>query len=360
MKRTPMNADLYATEEKMMWRRRLWGYVAELAGGVSSVAILPGLGDYEIDVVRSLGVVEDRLHLIDHNAAIVAGHRKKRPGLGGTYGVPVARAFERMAARGVTLDAAHLDYCACISDTMLTELRHVGACPVMKHKGVIAVTALRGREVGSIKDRFDVANEYDEIAHPTRVWEEGADSSEEEWDGGPSGLQHTRRDTYRAAAIEEALNAGCGEAWYSSNGWRVYHFGAYRSGAGAQTMWWCVLARDRTYYVPRHGLQGPSYLHASEGWHWSGPTRAAYFGVRTPAPAATIEEHRNEHTRRMAWIEATGDSFPYPASLMLRRYGVSELLAIPDAEWFLLRGVGPHRLRAIKSQLEGLLAGSTT
>lgn len=285
--------EIYLNDAKMLWRRDLWSCVMGASRSkVNDVAIMPGDNGLEIGVLRSMGVPVDGIHLIDENAAIVATHRRKIPDLGGTYGVTVARAFERMAQEGVRLDAAHLDYCSNASDRVAAELAHVGRSGVIRPGGAVAITILRGRERGQVQERFDAAHALDEIRaeHDDSYLPDPVG-----WHSELDGLEPTWRDLYRGAWAGRQLKNGL--EGLGLNAVAIRH-GAYRSGVRAHTMYWVIFTVTRTddYAAYRAFPDRPMLgTFVTDGWVESDPNTPCWYQPRLRPQPLQPEQLRNHY-----------------------------------------------------------------
>lgn len=159
-------AATYQTEEKAHYRKRVWDgleYATSEAwlryttkrkrpsNGEAHVAILPGPTGLEIEHLLSRGYRQEHIHAIERNPAALAHFewtrqfpRVKR------YGVSVGRAFDRIAASGVRLAAANLDFCGNFSDEVIEDVRRAGRSGAFDHLSAVAVTLLRGREQAAL------------------------------------------------------------------------------------------------------------------------------------------------------------------------------------------------------------------
>jgi len=367
----------YTNDAKMLWRRELWGYIAQLVDlDWGRVAILPAKNGMELDVLRSFGVGDDQIHIIDKNPAIVATHRKRTPTLGGTYGVTLARAFEIMAARQMVIQAAHIDLCTNLNDHMLAEISHVVSSGVLDINGVLAITILRGREGGWIKARFDAAAALDDVR------ERMGDDDLELWNGWDGGIEHitpTWRDLYRNAILGQAIERAAGKRM------RVYpHIhGAYRSGAGTQTMYWTLFSfqdrligwgnRPRLIHPPKPSPHAPhpTYVSttpngASGSWGWehsqSNPPAWTKRPDLYPATPEMIESHLNFFQEapdldELVWNKSVEASQTTRSHLMTALFWASwyhrwgELLRMDDDDLRSIPHFGPKTIPAFRAML---------
>ena len=328
---------IYTTDAKMLWRRKIWTALERRAGvPLNDVALMPGKGDDEVRVALSIGVKESGIRLIDHNAAVVATHRRARPGIGGTYGVTVARAFERMAADGVRLDAVHLDFCACVSGKILEEVRHVAASRVLRREGSVSVTVLRGREIGDVGRRITEAGEFMEWCGHLMDHERDLG-----WDGGLGGVGFKGTDVARIDALRDALNRGSGcDAW-DNDSWSPTDAGAYHSAAGTQTMLWAVFTRD-----------SDEGMGVSDGWQWANGTTPPY-NNRWPN---SVDEIRKSERGVEQWCKLVGSHPGSWWSFRLRHVTLEELVTMSRGELMGLYMVGPKSIDECVADVEVLRA----
>lgn len=108
---------------------------------------MPSLEGDEIDIAIEKGFLEQNLHVVDKNPAIVATLKKRYPRLN-TYGVDIAKAFYRLRERGLLMSVCNLDLTgpAC-SGSMRSQLLTVGFRLSPVARIAIAVTWLKGRDV---------------------------------------------------------------------------------------------------------------------------------------------------------------------------------------------------------------------
>lgn len=141
-------SDGYDFGSKRHYRRQVWNIFRDACKGrlsTSHALLMPSAEGDEIDVALSKGFREENLHVVDRNPAIVA-HLKRRYPKVNTYGVEIGRAAQRISENGVWLSVANLDLCGQVSDKQARTLSSFAVWAPMEHHGLVAVTALRGRE----------------------------------------------------------------------------------------------------------------------------------------------------------------------------------------------------------------------
>lgn len=237
MRRAPEGG--YDFGNKRQYRRNVWNTLAGFCDPprYSRALLMPSSEGDEVEVALSKGFRLDNLHLVDDNPAIAA-HLKRRFPLATTYGVRVGRAAERMAKRGITLDAANLDLCACLNERMLTEeCRRFTASGVME-RGLIALTLLRGREKAIFREI--TARREAEFLCPTDHLFPG-----EIRPFGDVAASCLGNDRGRVVLAMEAL-AGHPDLLQAPYRCFLCRYGTYRSTAGTQSMLWAVIKVHRT------------------------------------------------------------------------------------------------------------------
>lgn len=140
----------YDFPSKRAYRRNIWATFKRQFGGQVAgrqMALMPSIEGDEIEVALSKGFREENLHVIDFNPAIVASLKRRYPRLH-TYGVPVRRAIIRMAEAGTRLDGFNLDLCSNLSREVRATLFVLSFSRIMTNESVVAVSLLRGRELG--------------------------------------------------------------------------------------------------------------------------------------------------------------------------------------------------------------------
>lgn len=211
----------YDFSKKRDYRRKVWATfrdrIKESGNSVarSHALLMPSLEGDEIEVALNAGFREENLHIVDWEPAIVATLKRRYPKIH-TYGVSVTRAFKRLAAEGIRLTCANLDFCGPISRPFAHELLAVSmlgsyrgridesarvngelaiqfepfrADGVFEDEFWISVSTLRGREtVDCLNGREFSANQM--AAHFTNVaarlgfHEEHINRARREWNVG--------------------------------------------------------------------------------------------------------------------------------------------------------------------------------
>jgi hypothetical protein len=148
----------YDFPSKRDYRRRVWAAFRDLIkkdrrAGVSVAEshafLLPSSEGDEIEVALNCGFKEEHLHVCDSNPAIVATLKRRFRRIN-TYGVKASVAANRMAAKGIELTCANLDFCSQISDAFCEELSEFIGSGVLRPRvgrdKFVSVSCLRGRE----------------------------------------------------------------------------------------------------------------------------------------------------------------------------------------------------------------------
>jgi hypothetical protein len=142
-------AQGYNTEQKAMYRAAVWRsfatYVPDPA--TATVLFLPGREALEVPIALHLGFREENLIACEENAALIATAkwRKEYPKVR-CYATELQRTIGRLRSDGVVLDAANLDFCSNLSQTIFGGLDALFGSGVAAPSCVLAVTALKGRE----------------------------------------------------------------------------------------------------------------------------------------------------------------------------------------------------------------------
>lgn len=191
----------------------------------ASVLLMPSLEADEIEVAKRHGIREENIYVVDDNPAIVASVRRRYarlPTVPGCHGVDVATACKRLAEAGVVLHALNLDLTSCVSFSMFETLWGVAASGVLHREAAVAVTALRGRESGRIKQAI------------TALSDVFGDAWRQTFDAKLHGADATSMDLGRVGVIGAAIKG-------HARSWRVYK-------SGNQTMMWVVMDRGEVRF----------------------------------------------------------------------------------------------------------------
>jgi hypothetical protein len=144
----------YAFPEKEEYRQNIWGSFAGVLGKSCSekhCLLLPSKEGREIEVALEHGFLEENLHVVDMNPAIVATLKRRFSRIN-TYGVTASRACARMAKEGITLSVANFDFTGKFSSLLRDELRSIAKTDCWEPKSFVGVTLFRGREAGIAGD----------------------------------------------------------------------------------------------------------------------------------------------------------------------------------------------------------------
>lgn len=227
----------YSFGNKKQYRRTLWHFVDDCLDRPARhrVAVYLDTSEgLETRFLLSRGYSPENLHAVNWNPAEVAVLTKNlaRDGVRiKTHGVEAFRAI-RDAAKVAPIDVINLDLCGPVSVSLMENL---SALRDSLHETMVAVTVLRGREQGEVRDAITQANERqsrgdvdDEVGLRMAAASAAGHASE--------------TDVVRVRAILYSIigdwNDATGPedlAWMES--WR---WGKYRSSAGSQTMLWVV------------------------------------------------------------------------------------------------------------------------
>lgn len=211
----------YDFANKRHQRRVLWARFRKHCGTGRSKAqalLMPSAEGDEIDVALANGFREENLHCVDRNAAIVAHLKRRYPKIH-TYGVELEAACERMGQAGVLIRVANFDLCSNVNASQIRMLMRMWLPFTVA--SLVAITMLRGREreLGAIQN----------FPHDKPYY-------------GFDALQMGRADVGRCQLLGLAMGR-------SNNDRRMHALalprsardvGMYRSGAGTQTMLWCI------------------------------------------------------------------------------------------------------------------------
>lgn len=210
----------YAFPEKAAYREYVWEILSEGKSLDSAALLMPSLEGEEIAVAEKYGFDRSRLYVVDMNPAIVVSLKRRFAGLptvAGAHGVTIGEASNRLAAAGVRVRAANLDFTSCASVPLAKEIGCVFDSGILAPGARVAVTMLRGREGGRVNDLVRI--------------------------GGPI-LEEYYRQSISARLIGNAkltaidvARIGFVAAW--SHGMALGRVGIYPSGT--QTMLWATL-----------------------------------------------------------------------------------------------------------------------
>lgn len=218
----------YVFGNKNQWRRDTYGlYRSELERRSKRLAdaklfMMPGPTDAEIRHALRVGFSERHIHICDDNAARVAVHRKSFPALGGTYGVDVARAFDRLEPN--TIHCASLDFTGCVADPVMDALTAVGRSHSLKAVSTVVVNVQRGREPAA----------WLRSMRECEGWHLTSGIRQRCREVAVRGYEISPMDAVRVAYIGNAL---CGD----NGAVRIARVGSYRSNA--VTMLWAGFVR---------------------------------------------------------------------------------------------------------------------
>ena len=150
--REPKNQ--YQFKEKQEYREAVWDtFASNLDASNAKVLFFPGRHGLEIEVALERGFREENLIACEENAAILAtaAWHKQYPQIR-CYGTKLSRTIERLAADGIIVDAANLDYCSNLCTSVMDDFRKLLTYKITKPTIVLAVTLLKGREDRTVTD----------------------------------------------------------------------------------------------------------------------------------------------------------------------------------------------------------------
>lgn len=213
----------YDFEAKRQYRKAVWLTFRDEVRrsgkplGLAQAMLMPSSEGTEIEVALDHGFREENLHIVDKNAAIVATHKKRYPRIN-TYGVEVERAFERMRGAGLELDCANVDLCSNASESSVLDVLWASGVPAK----TIAVTLLRGREIGTVGSILRDVREFADF----------------DWSVLPKPL-----GDYTPGNTDAARLALMWSATRRMHVPKIVRWGIYRSGN--QTMMWTIVSDRR-------------------------------------------------------------------------------------------------------------------
>jgi len=235
----------YDFGNKRQYRRAVWAALRDHCAGRMASAqalLMPSAEGDEIEVALANGFREQNLHIVDHNAAIVASLKRRYPRVH-TYGVSLEDAIERLWKKELRIDVANLDLCGPVSVKLAFTLKTLAASEVMRGTtpaaenqkwavGRLAVTVLRGREQGRIGEL--ITGRFGDSARTFLEYVGLADA-------GRLGAS----DCARVALLLRGLTVAGAAYPFIARRERTAavrplrpHYGIYRSTAGNQTMLW--------------------------------------------------------------------------------------------------------------------------
>ena len=217
----------YVGGTKRHYRRNIWAAFRRdcpVPVHRAQALLMPTAEGDEVRVALNNGFREENLHLVDKNAAIAA-HLKRRFPKSTCYGVLVSRAAKRIARAGIELDVANLDLCGKVTGPTYSELRQFVASGVVRDRGLVAVTLLRGRELA-----------FNEII-TDGFFHAGASCSDE--------ADRGRMARLRFCIIGTSTPCDGGTLGFDAE---VVRYDRYRSTAGTQTMLWAALRLSKKFF----------------------------------------------------------------------------------------------------------------
>jgi hypothetical protein len=252
----------YGSEEKKIWRDAMWSRICardrwsgystggDVLGPVArkdkTVFMLESLDGMEIQKCLKLGFSESNLHVCNANPAVVAVLKRRFPAIN-TYGVPAERALYRIAKAGIKLSVISLDFCACLSSSVLDSLRATrsAAYPLC----LIAVNVLRGREPQGVRDVMKGLQDWRQV-RPLGRTAKGA-------------YHHSSWKSLRGLDYWRHLMMACAFGHPPPETHRRYPFCLTLAGR----LWWAKgQGPQRRYFVDSCGTYKSSISNQTMGW----------------------------------------------------------------------------------------------
>lgn len=159
----------YGFAEKQAYRESVWSVFRQTMTVMPRQAhalLMPSSEGIEIGVALKAGFMEEHLHIVDRNPAIVATLKRRFPKIN-TYGVDLGRACYRIADSGVRLSVANLDFTSCVSRSLMSCLREAFTSGAFDDRTVCGFTVLRGRERAGMSKVFQAS---DTLIGTTDFW----------------------------------------------------------------------------------------------------------------------------------------------------------------------------------------------
>ena len=142
----------YDFGEKRQYRRTIWACFRRAFQHRRFEAhclLLPSLEGDEIDVAISNGFLEQNLHIVDDEKAVVAVLKRRYPRIN-TYGCRASVAVARIADKGIRLSCANFDFTNCVGAPVAAEIAVIADEAEAFIPGALAAfTLTRGLEKGS-------------------------------------------------------------------------------------------------------------------------------------------------------------------------------------------------------------------
>ena len=145
--------DRFGSLGKQEGRVKIWRTISRsIHPPLAKVLFLPGSKHYELDTVLSFGYRPENIFLVEKNPAVKANFTRiprqdHCPKPENFLRMLVSEAAVKLKARGVTLNAAHLDFCShCESKETFSETQKFLRSGIMKENGLLAITVLATRE----------------------------------------------------------------------------------------------------------------------------------------------------------------------------------------------------------------------
>jgi hypothetical protein len=143
----------YISEDKSKYREVIWGKFKDLTKDTSNATVIlfPSKNGEEIGVAIGYGLREENIIACDSNAAVLATAkwREKYPKIR-IYAGMFDKTIERIKSDNIKIDAINLDLCTNLSTEMFNNLHKLLSSNIMEDKCYIAITMLKGRELGSV------------------------------------------------------------------------------------------------------------------------------------------------------------------------------------------------------------------
>ena len=243
----------YGFGAKCQYRRNIWATFRAKASAQGfarpdcHVMLMPSIEGKEIEVAMAAGFRQDKMHVVDGSAGIVADLKKRYRQIN-TYAVGrppdggVKAAAARIAAKGIRLRFANLDLCGPVSKNLSSELALFARARCLDDVAYVAVTMLRGREQQS-------ASSYLEESFGAKLPSHQLKPS---WARVFDGLSEF--DVRRQLFIGGHLAAGGGGELIDLDITIPIRCETYRSTAGSQTMIWSIWQVVSNRYAREHGF----------------------------------------------------------------------------------------------------------
>jgi hypothetical protein len=202
---------------------------------------MPGLNGEEVNVATGRGFSQANLCAVDRNPAVVATLKKRFPLLR-TYGVDAGRAAERIAAQGLKVQYAHLDFCSPVGLNATKELAAIGGSGCLDHLALVAINSLRGRERDGLVAnwRSGIETTADQLGETFRPWH--ARPAPHPFFAA-KGTDEARLSVLATALAGVLIGRNAYGQPVSIRSRYVpfpIRFGIYQSNAGTQTMLWAI------------------------------------------------------------------------------------------------------------------------